>query len=191
MDMQIDDHVLSNKGTGRNVPRHRVLLCGLRNRIGAGILYSPVNKVYGESMKKATLVLLLALAVLYCAGNAHAAYSGETGSTTGWGDDPVNRALAEEFAKCSAFSGIAAECVNKSTQERREESATKYGDVAKRFYRGSYMLVGQDFTQESVRVHDTAMRRSAGNACEGFPKLEQQYRKRCDDTFKRLPRKLQ
>jgi len=166
---------------------------GLRICIGAGILHSPVNKakVYGESMKKATLALLFALAALYCAGNAHAAHPTESGSTGSWGDNAVSQALAEEFAKCSAFNDVAAGCVKKSTQENREQSAARYGDVAKRFYKGSYTLAGQDFTQTRIRFHDTAMRRNAGNACEGFSKLEQQYRKRCDDTFKRLPRGLQ
>ena len=142
-------------------------------------------------MKKATLALLLALAALCCAKQAHAVHSNESGSTTGWGDDTVSRALAEEFAKCSAFSDIAAECVKNGAREQRETLAARYRDIAKRFYKGSYMLVGQDFTQSRIRFHDTAMRRNAGKACEGFPKLEQQYRKRCDDTFKRLPRKLQ
>ena len=141
-------------------------------------------------MKKATLVLVFAFAALYCAANAHAAPI-DSGSTTGWGDDAVSRALAEEFVKCSAFSDIAAGCVKNSTQEHHEKIAAQYGENAKRFYKGSYMLVGQDFTQNRIRFHNTAMRRNAGNACEGFPTLEQQYRKRCDDTFKRLPRKLQ
>jgi len=143
-------------------------------------------------MKKATLALLFALAALYCAGNAHAAHPLDSSATSGGlGDDAASRALAEEFAKCSAFSDIAAGCVKNSKQEDRENIAARYGDVAKRFYRGSYMLVGPDFTRQRIRFHGTAMRRSAGNACEGLPKLDQQYRKRCDDTFKRLPRKLQ
>jgi hypothetical protein len=142
-------------------------------------------------MKKATLALLLALAALCCAENAHTAHSNESGSTSGWSDDSVSRALAEEFVKCSIFSSIAAECAKDGAQEHHEKKAARYKDIAQRFYKGSQMLSGQDFTQKSSRFHDTAMRRSVGKACEGFPKLEQQYRKRCDDTFKRLPRKLQ
>ncbi|MDR0238755.1 MAG: hypothetical protein LBI88_00820 [Deltaproteobacteria bacterium] len=142
-------------------------------------------------MKKATLALLFALTALSCAAHAHAAHSNESGSTTGLGDDSISRSLAEEFAKCSAFSDIAAGCVRNGTQEQREKIAARYEDVAKRFYKGSYMLAGQDFTRQRIRFHATSVRRNAGNACEGFPKLEQQYRKRCDDTFKRLPRNLQ
>ncbi|MCL2122759.1 MAG: hypothetical protein FWH34_01580 [Desulfovibrionaceae bacterium] len=142
-------------------------------------------------MKKATLALMFALTALYCAENALAAFPLESGSTSGWGDDSVNRTLAEEFAKCSAFNDIAAGCAKNSRQEHREKIAARYADIAKRFYKGGHMLVGQDFMQNRIRFHDTAMRRSAGNACEEFPKLEQQHGKRCDDFFKRLPRKLQ
>ena len=141
-------------------------------------------------MKK-VFALLFAFVALSCASHAHAARPLDSGATTGLGDDSISQSLAEEFAKCSAFSEIAAGCVRNSSQEQREKTAARYEDVAKRFYKGSYMLAGQDFTRTRIRYHDTSMRRSAGNACEGFPKLEQQYRKRCDDTFKRLPRKLQ
>jgi len=140
-------------------------------------------------MKKAILTLLFVFALDH-AGNA-LAMPGDSGSTTGWQDNSVNQSLAEEFAKCSAFNGIAAECVKKNAQKHPENAATHNEDIAKRFYRGSYMLAGQDFSQKRIQFHDTAMRRSAGSACEGFYKLEQQYQKRCADTFKRLPRTLQ
>jgi hypothetical protein len=137
-------------------------------------------------MKKAILTLLAVFVAAHC---VHAA-PGASGSTTGWTDDAVNRSLAEEFARCSAFNSIAAGCAPKGAQEKRENAAA-YEDAAKRFYKGSYMLAGQEFTRKRIQFHDTALRRNAGNACEGFPKLEQQYRKRCDDTAKRLPRSLQ
>jgi hypothetical protein len=136
-------------------------------------------------MKKAILALLFVCVAAHCANNAHAAM-GDTGSTNGWPDDRINQALADEFAKCSAFSAIAAGCAGKNTQAQREDE-----DAAKRFYKGCYMLAGQAFTNKRMRHHDTALRRSAGNACEGFPKLEQQYRKHCATTAKRLPRKAQ
>ena len=141
-------------------------------------------------MKKAILTLLFVFAVAYCAKNAHAAPT-DSGSTTGWTDDSINRSLAEEFARCSAYNSIAAGCAKKDTQAPRKNAAAGYEDAAKRFYKGSYMLAGQEFTRKRIQSHDTAMRRNAGNACEGFPKLEQQYQKRCDNTAKRLPRKLQ
>jgi len=141
-------------------------------------------------MKKATLTLLFVFTLAHCAGNTQAA-PGDSGSTTGWRDNSVNQSLAEEFAKCSAFHGIAAGCTKKTAQEHPENVAARHENIAKRFYRGSYMLAGQDFAQQRLRFHDTAMRRSTGSTCEGFPKLEQQYQKRCDDTFKRLPRTLQ
>ena len=142
-------------------------------------------------MQKIVLALLFVFAALYCADTAHAAHSLDSGSTSGWGDNTVNQALAEEFAKCSAFSSTAAVCAKNGAREHHAEIAARYEDLAKRFYKGSYMLAGQDFTQKRVHYHDTSMRRSAGNACGDFPKLEQQYRKRCEDTFKRLPHKLQ
>jgi hypothetical protein len=141
-------------------------------------------------MKKAILILLCALATAHCAENAQAAMS-DSGSTTGWGDESVSRALAEEFARCSAFNDVAAVCAKKGTGEHRAKAAAQHEDAAKRFYKGGYTLAGQDFTRQRIRFHDTAMRRNAGNACEGFPKLEQQHRKRCDDTYKRLPRSRQ
>ena len=136
-------------------------------------------------MKKAILALLFVFVAAHCADNVHAAI-GDTGSTTGWTDDSISQSLASEFAKCSAFSAIAAGCAGKDAQAQREDE-----DAAKRFYKGSYMLAGQEFTRKSIKRHDTAMRRNAGNACDGFPKLEQQYRKHCVATAKRLPRKLQ
>jgi hypothetical protein len=143
-------------------------------------------------MKKAILTLLCLFAVMCCAEKAQTAPAfSSSASTSGWGDETATRALAEEFAKCSAFNDIAAGCVKNATQAQQEKVTARYEDVAKRFYKGSYMLVGQDFTRQRIRFHDTSMRRSAGNACEGFSKLEQQYRKRCDDAFKRLPHKLQ
>ena len=142
-------------------------------------------------MKKAIPALLLTLAALCCAQNAAADwYPGTSGSTTGVGDDTVNQSLAEEFAKCSVFNDIAARCAKKAARAGHEKLAANHEDLAKRFYKGGYMLSGQDFTQKRIRLHDAAMRRSAGNACEDFPKLDQQYRKRCDDTYKRLPRPL-
>jgi hypothetical protein len=164
-------------------------LHGLSTCADAGIQI-PTKKIYGESMKKAILSLLFAFAVAHCAENAQAA-PGDSGSTTGWQDNSVNQSLAEEFAKCSAFNVIAAECVKKNAQKYSENVAARHEDNAKRFYRGGYMLAGQDFTQKRLQFHDTSMRRSAGSMCEGFSKLEQQYRRRCDDTFKRLPRTLQ
>jgi hypothetical protein len=149
-----------------------------------------IQKLYGTNMKKAILTLLLVFGAAHCAANVHAA-PGDSGSTTGWTNDAVNQSLAEEFARCSAFSGIAAECAKKDTQEQRKNAAAGYEDAAKRFYKGSYMLAGQEFTRKRIRHHDTALRRNAGNACEGFPKLEQQYQKRCDNSAKRLPRSLQ
>jgi len=142
-------------------------------------------------MKKAILVLWFALVTVYCAESAHAASISASGATTGLGDDSISQMMAEEFAKCSAFSGVAAECVKSGAQAQSEKTAAKYEDVAKKFYRGGYMLAGQSFTQKRIKIHNTSMRRSAGSTCEGFPKLEQQYRKRCDDTFKRLPHSLQ
>jgi len=142
-------------------------------------------------MKKAILVLWFVLVAVFCAENAHAAKAAEYSATTGWGDDTVNQILAEEFTKCSAFNGIAAECVKSGPQGQQEKATAGYKDVAKKFYRGSYMLAGQSFTQKRIQVHKTSMRRNAGKMCEGFSKLEQQHRKRCDDTFKRLPRSLQ
>ena len=136
-------------------------------------------------MKKALLALLCACVAAHGAENVQAAPA-DSGSTTGWTDDTVNQSLAEEFARCSAFSSIAAGCAKKDAQAQKG-----YEDAAKRFYKGSYMLAGQDFTRKRIQHHDTALRRNAGNACEGFPKLEQQYKKRCDNTAKRLPRKLQ
>jgi hypothetical protein len=142
-------------------------------------------------MKKAILALLCVCAVAHCAENVHAEPSA-SGSTTGWSDESVNQALAENFAKCSAFNGIAAGCAKKGAQAKPDNAeAARYEDAAKRFYKGSYLLAGQEFTRKRIQYHDTALRRSAGNLCEGFPKLEQQYRKRCEDTAKRLPRKLQ
>ena len=141
-------------------------------------------------MKKAIFVLLFAFTLAHCAENAHTAPS-DSGSTTGWQDNTVNQSLAEEFVKCSAFNDIAAECAKKNPQEDPQKTAAKYEDIAKRFYRGSYMLAGQNFTRKRIQVHESSMRRNAGDACEGFPKLEQQHLKRCDNTFKRLPRTLQ
>ena len=142
-------------------------------------------------MKKAILALLLVCAVAHCAENVHAAPS-DSGATTGWTDDSVSQALAENFARCSAFNGIAAGCARKGAQAKTDNAAAAgYEDAAKRFYKGSYLLAGQEFTRKRIQYHDAALRRNAGNACEGFPKLEQQYRKRCEDTAKRLPRKLQ
>ena len=161
----------------------------LSSRDGTGI--QPNKGTYGESMKKTILTLLFVFTLAHCAGNGHAT-PGDTGSTTGfWQDNSVNQALAEDFAKCSAFNSVAAVCVNKSARKQPEKAAAHHEDIAKRFYRGSYMLAGQEYSQKRLRFHDTAMRRSAGSACEGFSQLEQQYRKRCDDTFKRLPRTLQ
>ena len=136
-------------------------------------------------MKKAILALLFVCIAAHSADNAHAAM-GDSGSTTGWTDDSINQALADEFAKCSVFSTIAAGCAGKNTQAQREDE-----DAAKRLYKGSYMLAGPAFTSKRMRHHDTVLRRNAGNACEGFPKLEQQYRKHCATTAKRLPRKAQ
>jgi hypothetical protein len=153
-------------------------------------LYIPVEKAYGEVMKKAILVLVFVCIAAQCADRAQGAFS-SGGSTGGVGDDSVNRSLAEEFAKCSAFNDIAAECAKKSAREEDKKAAAQHENLAKRFYRGGYMLSGQDFTSRRIGFHATAMRRNAGKNCEGFPKLEQQYRKRCDDTYRRLPRKLQ
>jgi len=164
------------------------VLYGLCTSAGTSILH---KNVYGKHVKKAIRALVFAIVVAYCAKNALAGSSSLSGSTTGLGDDTVSRALAEEFAKCSAFYDIAAECVKKTAPEKHEKAAAQYVDLAKRFYRGSYRLAGQDFTRRRIQFHDTAMRRSAGYGCEAFPKLEQQYRKHCDDTFKRLPRSLQ
>jgi hypothetical protein len=141
-------------------------------------------------MKETILTLLFVLALAYCAGTGLASPT-DSGSTTGWQDNSVNQALAEDFAKCSAFYSIAADCVKKNARKDPENAAAQHEDTATRFYRGSYMLAGQDFSQKRLRFHDTAMRRSVGGACEGFPQLEQQYRKRCDGVFKRLPRTLQ
>ena len=145
---------------------------------------------YDTNMKKTLLALLCACVAAHGTENVQAAPA-DSGSTTGWTDDTVNQSLAEEFAKCSAFSGIAAGCAGKGAQAQRDNAAAAgYEDAAKRFYKGSYLLAGQEFTRGRIQYHDVALRRSTGNACEGFPKLEQQYRKRCDDTAKRLPRKL-
>ena len=141
-------------------------------------------------MKKAILILLLVCAAAHCAENAPAAPS-DSGSTTGWTDDSVNQSLAEEFAKCSAFNSIAAGCAGKRAQAQPDNAAAGHEKTAKRFYKGSYMLAGQEFTRRRIQYHDTAQRRTAGIACEGFSKLERQYRQRCDDTARRLPRKLQ
>ena len=142
-------------------------------------------------MKKTILTLLFVCALAHCPETGLAAIGG-AGSTPGfWQDNSVNQALAEDFAKCSAFNSVAAGCVKKRAGKQPENAAAHHEDIAKRFYRGGYMLAGQEYAQKRLRFHDTAMRRSAGSACEGFPQLEQQYRKRCDDTFKRLPRTLQ
>jgi hypothetical protein len=153
-----------------------------------------------QNGKLLILALLFAFALSHGTRGAHAAVSS---GVSGLGDDTVHQALAEEFVKCSAFCGIAADCAQKNARKQSEKSPVKRGqnekepsaakdeDLAKRFYKGSYMLAGQDFTQRRIRFHDTDMRRRGGNACEGFPKLEQQYRKLCDDTFRRLPRTLQ
>ena len=148
-----------------------------------------MQQLYGTKMKKAILTLLCVFATVYCAGNAHAV-PGDSGSTTGWTDESANQALAEDFAKCAAFNGIAAGCAGKGAQAHAN-AASGYEDAAKRFYKGSYMLAGQDYTRRRIQFHDTSMRRGVGKACEGFPRLEQQYRKRCGDTAKRLPRSLQ
>ena len=140
---------------------------------------------------KSLIPALLFAFVLACrALDAHAAVSS---GVSGLGDDSVNQALAEEFARCSAFCGIAADCAQKSSrqQSEKEHAAATQADLARRFYKGAYALAGQDFTRKRIRFHDTIMRRNAGNACEAFPKLEHQHRKRCDDIFKRLPRTLQ
>jgi hypothetical protein len=153
------------------------------------MLGHPTKKAYGESMKKAILILVCALVATHYAGNA-VAYS-DAGTASGWADERVNQSLAEEFIRCSSFNGIAAACAKKSGGEQQEKAAARHEDRAKRFYKGSYHLAGQEFSQKRLHFHDTAMRRNAGSACEGYPKLEQQYLKRCDDTYKRLPRKVQ
>lgn len=137
-------------------------------------------------MKKAILALLLTFVAAYSAECAHAALF-EAGNV----GDGGNQSLAEEFARCSAFSDLAAACAKNGTREEQEQAAAKYKKAAKIFYQGGYMLAGQEFMQKRRQFHDTAMRRNAGAACEGFPALEQQYRKRCDDNSRRLPRKLQ
>ena len=143
-------------------------------------------------MRKAILALVFVLAVVCCAEHAHASPSiSSSGSTTGWGDDSVNQSLAEEFAKCAAFNDIAAQCVKLGAREQDKKIAARHEDLAKRFYKGTYLLAGQDFTRTRIQFHNTSMRRNAGHSCADFPKLEQQHRTRCDDTFKRLPRKLQ
>ena len=140
-------------------------------------------------MQKAVLALMCVCMAALGAENIHAAPN-DAGSTTGWTDDSINQSLAEEFAKCAAFSGIAAGCARKGAQARPDTAAAaEYEEAAKRFYKGSYLLAGQEFTRGRIHSHDTAQRRIAGNACEGFPKLEQQCRKHCDDTAKRLPHK--
>ncbi|MDR2694762.1 MAG: hypothetical protein LBC79_00070 [Deltaproteobacteria bacterium] len=142
-------------------------------------------------MQKATLALLFAFAAAPCALHAHAAMPNDIGSTTGWTEETGTHALAEEFAKCSVFNSLAAGCARSGAGAQREQAAARHADLAKRFYRGCAILAGQDFTQKQTQFHDTSMRRRAGSACADFSKLEQQYQKRCDDTFKRLPRKLQ
>ena len=141
-------------------------------------------------MKKTIFVLLFAFAAAHYATNAHTAPS-SSGSTTGWQDNTVNQSLAEEFARCAAFNDVAAACARITPQEDPEKSAARYEDTAKRFYRGSFMLAGENFTRKRVQSHEKSMRRNANSACEGFPKLEQQHGTRCDNTFKRLPRSLQ
>ena len=143
-------------------------------------------------MKKATLALLCALAAMFCMGTAQAVQPfASSSSTSGLDDERPNQALVEEFAKCSAFNTIAAKCARNNSREQGGNAAAQYEDTAKRFRKGGYMLAGQGFTMQRIQFHETAMRRNAGSACEGYPKLEQQYRKRCDGTFKHLPRKLQ
>ena len=143
-------------------------------------------------MKNAILALLFALTALCCAKNAHASPTvSSSGSTTGWGDDSVNQSLAEEFARCAAFNDIAAQCVKLGARAQDKKIAAKHEDLAKRFYKGTYLLAGPDFTRQRIQFHNTGMRRNTGHACEDFPKLDQQHRTRCDDTFKRLPRNLQ
>ncbi|MCL1985051.1 MAG: hypothetical protein FWG59_01190 [Betaproteobacteria bacterium] len=143
-----------------------------------------------KESKPPLFALLVAFALAYCALDAHAAVSS---GVSGLGDERVNQALAEEFAKCSAFCGLAADCAKKDPRKQpdKEHAVAKQADLAKRFYKGGYMLAGQDFTQRRIRFYDTNMRHNAGNACEAFPKLEQQYRKHCDNIFRRLPRTLQ
>ena len=121
-------------------------------------------------MKKAILVLLISFVAAHVAECALAAQS-----------------LAEEFARCSAFNEIAAACAQNGTREQQEQAA-KYQNAAKSFYRGGHRLAGQEFMRNRRQVHDTAMRRRAGATCEGFPALEQQHQKRCDDNAGRLPR---
>jgi hypothetical protein len=140
-------------------------------------------------MKNAVLALLFALVAAYCAGDAHA--SADSGRASGWRDETVNQSLAEEFARCSAFNGVAAVCARKGTREQRDKAAPRHEERAKSFYKGSYLLAGQEFSQKRLQFHDAAMRRNAGATCEGFPKLEEQYHKRCEDTYRRLPRKVQ
>ena len=139
-------------------------------------------------MKKAILALLFTFVAAYSAECAHAALF-EAG--TGWGGDGGNQSLAEEFARCSVFSEIAATCAKNGTREEQEQAAAKYKNAARIFYQGGHMIAGQEFMQSRRQFHDAAMRRNTGAACEGFPALEQQYRKRCDDNARRLPRKLQ
>jgi hypothetical protein len=141
-------------------------------------------------MKKAILALLLTFVAAHFTECAHAARF-ESGSTTGLGDGAVNQSLAEEFARCAAFSDIAAACAKSGTREEQEQAATQYKNAAKRFYQGGHRLAGQEFMHRRVQSHDATMRRNAGSACEGFPALEQQHRKRCDDNARRLPRNLQ
>jgi hypothetical protein len=146
-------------------------------------------------MKKASLALLLVplivFAVFSCPEHAVGASSALSGSTTGWQDESVNQALAEEFAKCAAFSEVAAECRKKGAGAQGEKNAAQYEDAGKRFYRGGYLLAGQEFTRKRIRFHETVMRRNSGGGCEEFAKLAQQHDKRCENTFKRLPRSLQ
>ena len=142
-------------------------------------------------MKKAILALWCVFAAAYCAHPAHAAVPTDTGSTTGWTDETGTHALAEEFVKCSVFNSLAAGCARSGAGAQREQAAARHEDVAKRFYKGSTMLAGQSFTQQQTQFHEPSLRRRAGSACADFPKLAEQYQKRCDDTFKRLPRKLQ
>ncbi|MDR0465736.1 MAG: hypothetical protein LBH94_00085 [Deltaproteobacteria bacterium] len=141
-------------------------------------------------MKIAILVLMFAFVAAHAAGNAHASAMSESRTTTGVGDESINRSLAEEFVKCASFNDVAAACARKGTRENREKTAAGHEDLAKRFHKGGHIIAGQEFTNQRRKFHDAAMRRNAGATCEEFPKLEQQHLKRCEDSLKRLPRQL-
>ena len=147
-------------------------------------------------VKKLLTTCLLGLALL-CATGAQASEPGSLRSagaaSSGSTDQPSSHhiAMSEEFAKCSAFHTITAECAKEGKNEEAQKGAAANEELAVKFYHGSRMMVGSGQATRRVTSQITNQKRRIGETCAKLPELDKQFQAQCARLFKLLPRTLQ